>query len=283
MNKTTAQHLVRALSADIGDSGEFGLTDRIQKLPLNGFHAFANGKPCIGAFKVHRIAGGTLWLLVIDWRADGNFYVVVYPENNNLAPLAELHDAREAQDSIDLVWSYSPKKRDGRNEERKQAFQSAVGDSKFVVSLPSASVTLEDFLTDLFALAAFRLAADGLVVPPIAFVREGFPEGRRIERMHKSRERNSQVVPNAKILHAQKNEGSLPCEVCRFDFAERYDGLGNGYIEAHHTRPLSELETDEVCDTRVEDLALVCANCHRMLHRTRPWVSIEMLRALLEK
>lgn len=282
MNKATAQHLVRVLSIDIGDSGEFDLFNQIQKLPLNGFHTFADGKPCIGAFKIKRVSGDVLWLLVIDWRGDENFYVVLYPENKNLAPIAELHDARETQDAIDLVWRYSPRKRDGRNEDRKQAFERAVGSSEFVVSLPSASVTLEDFLDDLFALSAYRLAADELENVSIAPSREAFPEGKRVERMHMSRERSSQVVETAKAQHAQRNRGSLPCEVCRFDFSKRYGSLGKDYIEAHHTRPLSELEAGEVRETRVEDLALVCANCHRMLHRTRPWASLEQLRGLLK-
>jgi putative restriction endonuclease len=30
--------------------------------------------------------------------------------------------------------------------------------------------------------------------------------------------------------------------------------------------------------TRLEDLALLCANCHRMIHRASPWLSVEELR-----
>ncbi|UZW66371.1 hypothetical protein OC195_21405 [Priestia flexa] len=38
---------------------------------------------------------------------------------------------------------------------------------------------------------------------------------------------------------------------------------------------------DDNHETKVEDIALVCANCHRMLHRQRPWLSISELKQLL--
>ncbi|WP_249187608.1 hypothetical protein [Nocardiopsis sp. MG754419] len=32
--------------------------------------------------------------------------------------------------------------------------------------------------------------------------------------------------------------------------------------------------------TRLEDLALLCANRHRMIHVARPWLTVDRLRAL---
>jgi predicted HNH restriction endonuclease len=51
---------------------------------------------------------------------------------------------------------------------------------------------------------------------------------------------------------------------CGFDFERAYGELGRGYAHVHHKRPLSERDGDEV--TRLEDLAVVCANCHAMIH-----------------
>lgn len=34
-------------------------------------------------------------------------------------------------------------------------------------------------------------------------------------------------------------------------------------------------------ETKIEDIAIVCSNCHRMLHRKRPWLSINELKQLL--
>ena len=73
----------------------------------------------------------------------------------------------------------------------------------------------------------------------------------------------------------------LSCQVCNFSFEENYGGLGKGFIEAHHIFPISEL-TEET-PTKVEDIALVCSNCHRMLHRRRPWLSLEELNKVKNK
>jgi len=107
---------------------------------------------------------------------------------------------------------------------------------------------------------------------------EEFPEGRILYRLHRLRERDSRLVRKAKEAWLQKH-GRLVCSVCAFDFASFYGSLGDGYIECHHLRPVSELRPDS--KTRVRDLAPVCANCHSMLHRKRPWVSVEELSNLI--
>jgi len=60
----------------------------------------------------------------------------------------------------------------------------------------------------------------------------------------------------------------------------RYGNRGIGFIECHHTKPVSML--DGKSTTRIEDLALVCSNCHRMIHRTRPWMSVDELRMAIK-
>ncbi|WP_143412697.1 HNH endonuclease [Gordonibacter urolithinfaciens] len=111
-------------------------------------------------------------------------------------------------------------------------------------------------------------------------INEGeFSEGKFLCRVHAFRERDSKVVRVAKE-RAQKR-GELHCCVCGFDFEAVYGVLGEGYIECHHTKPISEYEKGE--KTRVEDLALVCSNCHRMLHRHVPLLLPEELQKLIEQ
>jgi predicted HNH restriction endonuclease len=76
-----------------------------------------------------------------------------------------------------------------------------------------------------------------------------------------------------------KNNGKLACDVCDFDYTTVYGDLGVGFIECHHRIPVSDLQPG--AKTKLSDLALVCANCHRMLHRKRPWLTIEVLRNLV--
>ena len=68
------------------------------------------------------------------------------------------------------------------------------------------------------------------------------------------------------------------CQVCGFNFFAHYGELGRDYIEVHHIRPLSSLD-EEVSVDPAADLVCLCANCHRMMHRTRADVmTVEELR-----
>ncbi|MEF2554374.1 HNH endonuclease [Aurantimonas sp. A2-1-M11] len=130
--------------------------------------------------------------------------------------------------------------------------------------------------------AAIRAAvvhADGAELAPIALGEDSeATEGRLLTVLHTRRERNRALVQKRKEA-ALKATGRLQCEACDFDFHERYGERGDGFIEVHHTQPLHTLA--EETKTRLEDLALVCANCHRMIHRTRHWLSIAELRSVL--
>jgi 5-methylcytosine-specific restriction protein A len=104
------------------------------------------------------------------------------------------------------------------------------------------------------------------------------PEGRLLTRKHFARERNRRLV-ESKRKTAKRKYGNLACEVCGFDFAAYYGSRGDGFMECHHTKPVETLPEGHI--THLDDLALVCANCHRIIHRTRPWLSVAELRALV--
>ena len=62
-----------------------------------------------------------------------------------------------------------------------------------------------------------------------------------------------------------------------FDFNKTYGDHGFGYIEAHHKVPLYEINAK--VETKLSDLAFLCSNCHRMIHRERKdWLSLEELK-----
>jgi len=100
------------------------------------------------------------------------------------------------------------------------------------------------------------------------------PEARLLTRSHLIHERNRRLV-DFKKKDALESKGRLACEACGFDFARHYGQRGKGFIECHHTMPLHKLRPNAV--TRLGDLALLCANCHRMVHVPSPWLSIEQL------
>jgi hypothetical protein len=98
-----------------------------------------------------------------------------------------------------------------------------------------------------------------------------------------SRRRSSEryfFARNPQLTEAVKRNYGFRCQVCRFDFAAKYGELGYGYIEAHHLNPLSErpeLEWTDELRTSVDDVTVLCANCHRMIHRRRPALSLKEL------
>ncbi|WP_030761667.1 HNH endonuclease [Streptomyces griseus] len=105
-------------------------------------------------------------------------------------------------------------------------------------------------------------------------------EGRLLARwaLHRERDRG---LRNRKIRQALARNQPLACEVCAFDFGRAYGPLGAGYIEVHHRLPLHISGPRE---TRLEDLAFLCSNCHRMCHRSHggeTWRTPEDLRAEL--
>jgi 5-methylcytosine-specific restriction protein A len=81
-------------------------------------------------------------------------------------------------------------------------------------------------------------------------------------RLHKRVERNSKLVSEVKKLKEAK------CEACGMDFAKKYGLIGVGYIEAHHLKPVSTLEKMRTELDPENDFAVLCANCHRMIHRS---------------
>lgn len=92
-------------------------------------------------------------------------------------------------------------------------------------------------------------------------------EGGVFTALHRRRERDPKIAKQkkAQVLAAT---GKLRCEVCGFEFEMRYGSRGSGFIECHHVNALGL--RDVRSKTKLTDLALVCSNCHRMIHVKEP-------------
>lgn len=106
-----------------------------------------------------------------------------------------------------------------------------------------------------------------------------YPEGKIAFLLHKKRERNPKLIKESKRLFIRKH-GRLFCEACKFDFQKAYGDRGIDFIEGHHKKLISEMDEGE--KTKVEDIAMLCSNCHRMVHR-KPIISIEDLGRLIKR
>lgn len=99
-------------------------------------------------------------------------------------------------------------------------------------------------------------------------------EGRVLTRLHQFYERDRGLAARKK-KQALARSGALICEACGFDFVQQYGELGQGVIEVHHKTPLHTLRAG--VKTRLTDLALLCANCHRLIHSRKQWLSLPEL------
>mgnify|MGYP002784155738 CR=1 FL=1 len=70
------------------------------------------------------------------------------------------------------------------------------------------------------------------------------------------------------------------CIICAFDFGIIYGKHGDGYIQVHHLRALSEIGKAYEVDP-ISDLRPVCPNCHAMIHRRVPAHSIDEVKTML--
>lgn len=101
-------------------------------------------------------------------------------------------------------------------------------------------------------------------------------EGRRRLVTHLQRERNQTLVRRKKAQAL-----SLACEVCGFSFSKAYGRAAEEYCEVHHLIPLAEVE--QPTQTRLQDLAILCANCHRVVHLKDPPYGLDEVRQMLSK
>lgn len=99
-------------------------------------------------------------------------------------------------------------------------------------------------------------------------------EGQKKERLVNVYERNPNLRAKAIQIHG------IICKVCEFDFEKNYGEHGKEFIEVHHLKPLHSLKESSLINPAT-DMTVLCANCHRMIHRDRKNpLTIEQLKTL---
>ena len=105
-----------------------------------------------------------------------------------------------------------------------------------------------------------------------------FAEGRLLTVIHVRRERNAKV--RHELIAHRKKSGQLLCDLCRWTFESTIESFQEAAFEAHHLIPLAQLV--EGSKTKLKDMALLCANCHRLIHRAiaieKRWLGLEEAR-----
>ncbi len=104
-------------------------------------------------------------------------------------------------------------------------------------------------------------------------------EGRLLTRIHVYKERDRAFAARTKKYYKSINGGKLFCECCGLDPVSMYGPDGERCMEVHHKIPIEELQPDSI--TRVSEMAIVCASCHRVIHSRKPCIPVEELAASL--
>lgn len=74
---------------------------------------------------------------------------------------------------------------------------------------------------------------------------------------------------NPRLRQAAIRIHGYTCAVCGFNFESMYGKWGKRFVEVHHVHPIGELQGQERNVNPATDLVVLCANCHRMIHRRR--------------
>jgi 5-methylcytosine-specific restriction enzyme A len=153
---------------------------------------------------------------------------------------------------------------DGKQRDHLEIDQeSSEVDFRMLDSIPWA-ISKYDFDTGDLLLVRGALPTEAVEQDAPEFV--GF-EGDQRRRYVLHRRREASVRKKKLQAAMYENGGILKCEVprCGFDFKARYGALGEGFAHVHHLTPLANAPTDG-CKVALKELAVVCANCHAMIH-----------------
>lgn len=104
-------------------------------------------------------------------------------------------------------------------------------------------------------------------------------EGGRSLVEHLKQERSRALVETKRRAYRAVH-GHLRCEACQLSEFALPAGIGEGCFEVHHLVALGARQSSGL--TRIDELALLCANCHRMIHRSNPMLTVAQLRSVLQ-
>lgn len=125
----------------------------------------------------------------------------------------------------------------------------------------------------LLGMTAALLPLEEVEIGPESNVR-GLPEGAKVRievnRYERSRLNRAMCIS----IH-----GSM-CAACSLSMQTKYGELGESYIQVHHVTPVSRMPEGYVVNP-ITDLVPLCPNCHAMVHRKDPPLTVEELRAAI--
>lgn len=97
----------------------------------------------------------------------------------------------------------------------------------------------------------------------VDYIDREYLEGDVKHKAHRHRERSPKLRKD--LLKKRKSQGGLECDICGYNGEGLSEDIVDSAFEAHHVKPLQECEGQQ--NTKLSDMSLLCATCHRLLHR----------------
>ena len=95
-------------------------------------------------------------------------------------------------------------------------------------------------------------------------------------KLHARIERNRALARRAKRWHGYR------CQACDTQLDDVYGPVAKNVIEAHHLIPLLALNGRTVALDPKKDFAVLCPNCHRVIHKSGQPENVPALRTLFQ-
>jgi 5-methylcytosine-specific restriction protein A len=111
---------------------------------------------------------------------------------------------------------------------------------------------------------------------------EEFAEGRILTLAHRRAERNRRL--RTMLIRDRRKTNRLRCDACHITNPTSDSRLDDAIFDAHHLVPLSAIGSTK---TKLSDVALLCANCHKIIHRLTStsgrWATVQDVQAAIEE
>jgi 5-methylcytosine-specific restriction protein A len=72
------------------------------------------------------------------------------------------------------------------------------------------------------------------------------------------------------------------CTICGIKLSDIYGVIADNFIEVHHLKELSSIKREYEINP-IEDMRVLCPNCHAIVHRKTPALSIEEVKKMINK
>jgi len=101
-------------------------------------------------------------------------------------------------------------------------------------------------------------------------------EGNRVEYRAYRRKRHH------RLMQAARRAAKGICAVCEVDYSKILNGKGVRVLQVHHKHQLGQLDTPRLNSS--DDLVVVCANCHALIHMdSKKALPVKALKSLLRR